>query len=137
MTRAEQAAGMFHAGASITEVCAAMNLARGTAHYYRRACGMAPGRMKPLKRARVLALLAEGKSISETARILGCSNGCVSGHRSLAGLPPMRQHNAIRLPNLGRCACGLLLPCTCEGSPRRAESYLGRRGEPNYGSAGL
>jgi hypothetical protein len=35
-----------------------------------------------------------------------------------------------------RCACGLLLPCTCTG-PMHAVDFLGRSGEPMACSSGL
>lgn len=131
---------LLAAGVSIKELCERMGICLRTAYGYRtewrRLQGMNFDR-SPLKRDQVVALDAAGVSPTEIARRMGISVGAVSAHRRLAGLPALRAHETIKLPDLGRCKwCGLSNPCTCTG-PRHATDHMGRRDEPVIGSAGL
>ena len=124
------------------QVAERMGIAMCSALWYRRESGVTYDLHPPPTRQRqVVALLNAGKSLGEVATIMGVSRGCVSAHRSHAGMPPMRKrHNAderISGKDLPRCPwCPLLAPCTCTG-PARAEQFMGRRDEPRISSGGL
>ena len=94
-------------------------------------------------RAACFAMLKEDtKTAREIGEELGISPASVYGVRKAAGLPiANRGGSRKRRPEQSRkglptCKCGLLLPCTCGGKPRRAEDYLGRRGEQVIASFG-
>lgn len=125
------------------------NVARVYRTEWRRLHGLGPMKREPLRRQQVAELDAQGLSNTEIGARLGISAGAVSVHRIAAGLPPRMQQRkspgatgktwkkeAVQVPDLGRCACGLLLPCTCDGKKRSAVEFMGRRGEPFMGATG-
>ena len=94
-------------------------------------------------RAACEAFLRECKlTAREISAKLHISPASVYDVRRAAGLPiANRDGSRRRRPEQSRkglptCKCGLLLPCTCGGKPRRAEDYLGRRGEQVIASFG-
>jgi transposase len=73
--------------------------------------------------------LAEHMPVAEVAEKMGLTERTVRQY-----VTPAREREMAA--NLPRCACGLLLPCSCGGIPRRAEDFLGRRGEQVINSMG-
>ena len=115
--------------------------------YWRKVRKLGPLRYGPRRRKLVVELDKQGLSIPEIAARMGISREAVASHRRLAGLPRKEvkspgatgktwKKEAVQVPDLGRCACGLLLPCTCDGKKRSAVEFMGRRGEPFMGATG-
>lgn len=80
------------------------------------------------KRARVAAALAGGRPLAEVAREFGIKESTARLYKSLARqkIGTVREAPAVVKPrksSLPRCACMLLLPCTC-GGRLRAEQFL-------------
>lgn len=71
--------------------------------------------------------LRERMPIEDVARTMGIAvqsaRNYVNSRLSYTG----RTHEPEQ-PDLPRCVCGLLLPCTCNGKKRSAVDFMGRRG---------
>jgi hypothetical protein len=161
MSRPNHARARIHAllDAGVTDlkaICACgftECVARNYRTEWRKLRGLGRIERPPVRRQQVIELDALGLNDREIAAKMGITPGAVSAHRHLAGLAPRMferrggkspgalgktwTREAVKVPDLGRCACGLLLPCTCDGKQRSAVAYLGRRGEQVIGSAGL
>jgi len=133
--RRAQIFSLLEEGANIAQLCDRAKMSKKTAYNYRTEWRLAHGLGRisnppPVRRQQVVELDAQGLSNTEIAHKMGITCGAVSTHRAVAGLPPRRAHNAVKLPDLGRCKwCGLSNPCTCTG-PRHATDHMGRRDEP-------
>ena len=137
---------------SLKDICAhgfTECVARNYRTEWRKLRGLGRIERPPVRRQQVIELDALGLNDREIAAKMGITPGAVSAHRHLAGLAPRMQQRkspgatgktwkkeAVQVPDLGRCACGLLLPCTCDGKKRSAVEFMGRRGEPFMGATG-
>ena len=89
--------------------------------------------------ASCVAMLKEERTVRAISAALGISGASVYDIRRKHLLGIERTHGRklaeVSRKDLPTCSCGLLLPCTCaeenaaRGRPRRAEDFLGRRGE--------
>lgn len=90
-----------------------------------------------LERIKAIILANPDLHAQAIADRCGCSRSTVSMARAQLGMRKWRwerKHHAAGPPaadkGLPRCVCGLLLPCTCNGKPRSAVEFMGRRDEP-------
>ena len=120
---------LLAAGKTVDEIIAQLGVKRHSVHAVRywEEFPRVNGRRTPEKDVTCLAMLKAGKGFREIAKALHISQDTVRVIRVAHGLPVAPRESRV-LVDMGRCACGLLLPCTCTG-PRSAVEFLGRDGE--------
>ena len=138
MTRTAHALQLIAEGHKTPYVAIHAGVTRGTVYDlrfrlshpgYRRKSTAARPVVSRQSRADQACELAERMTIPQVAEKLGVTERTVRQY-----VTPAREREMAA--NLPRCACGLLLPCACGGIPRRAEDFLGRRGEQVINSMG-
>ena len=90
------------------------------------------------------ALLAAEPTLTTEALAarVGCCRSTACEARAVMGLRkrcPRKPNVTSKLDvdkGMPRCACGLLLPCSCEGKRLSAVDFMGRRGEQVIGATG-
>ena len=123
-------------GKTVDEVMAQLGVKRHSVHSVRcqEALPRINGKRTHEKDVECLAMLREGNGLREIARTLHISQATVRVIRVDNGLP-IAPRDAMVIPDLGRCGCGLSLPCTCTG-PMSAVEYMGRTDAPIAHSTG-
>lgn len=84
------------------------------------------------KMVRAADMKERGMSYDEIAATLGICRDTAKNYANATTRGDGRAHSGPE----PRCACGLLLPCTCGGG-LHATDFLGRNGEPAACSSGL
>jgi DNA-binding CsgD family transcriptional regulator len=128
---------LLAAGKTVDEVIAQLGCKRHSVHAVRFQEGLTRinGKRTPEKDATCLAMLKAGKGFREIAKALHISQDTVRVIRVAHGLPVAPRESRV-LVDTGRCECGLLLPCTCNGQKRSAVEFCGRTREPEGHSTG-
>ena len=119
-------------GKTPDEVVTLLGVRRHSVHAVRYQCGLAKfnGRRNPEKEAECVRLVNEGKlTVRAISQRLRLSPTTVRSIRKAHGLPIGEHGKWKAMPDMGRCACGLLKPCDCDGMERSAVAFATSRGE--------